>query len=170
MCIFCKFGTLNYQPLYNHVKNMAKHHLKGNIYGSGLDKNPQNINRKGRPKNRFTKITEELKEQGFVGVVKEEYIEFIQLLLELPEEQIAKMAEDKEVPLIIRLTIAELTDPSSRGYTMKDLRDYVFGKSTEHKQIDMEIETTESNSIAGIDKSKLNEEQQHLLETILATE
>ena len=149
---------------------MAKHHLKGNIYGAGLDKNPQNINRKGRPKNRFTKITEELKEQGFVGVVKEEYIEFIQLLLELPEDEVAKMAEDKEVPLVIRLTIAELTDPSSRGYTIKDLRDYVFGKPTEHKQIDMDIETIETKEIAGIDKGKLTAEQQDLLESILATE
>lgn len=48
------------------MKIGGKGKLKGNNYGGGLDKNPQNINRNGRPKTKtFKEILADLAEKDF---------------------------------------------------------------------------------------------------------
>jgi hypothetical protein len=72
------------------MKVGGKGKLKGNNYGGGLDKNPQNINRNGRPKIKtFKEILNDLAEKEFTitvpmkvcKIVKEGDEEFVKINL-----------------------------------------------------------------------------------------
>jgi hypothetical protein len=95
---------------------------------NGFQKNPQNINMSGRPRKSFASFNIKCKENGIQPLTQSDYIGTLSYLYQLTEVEIKELAEDKEQPLAIRLLVAELTDPNTRGKTLNDLRDYLFHK------------------------------------------
>ena len=102
----------------------------------GFDKNPQNINKKGRPKKSFNKINEFLKKRGVEPLMKPHLIEAYSLILNSDQESLQKIKEDPSTPVAFVAIIDELEDKNTRMRAMQDYRDYMFGKAahvTEHK-------------------------------------
>jgi hypothetical protein len=108
---------------------MGKEERFGNKKNSnGFDKNPENINRSGANRKSFGSFNKLCKERGVEPLSQTEYISTLSYLYQLTEVEIKELADDKEQPLALRLLIAELTDPQSRGKTLQELRDYLFHK------------------------------------------
>ena len=126
---------------------------------NGLKKNPQNINRKGRPKNSFSLLNDSLKAQGYEPLTKGALHEAYSLILSLDESKIIEIREDENQPFAVRLIIQELTDKNSRGKTLQDMRNYLFGTATER------IEHT-SQPVFGRILTDLTDEQIQLLESL----
>jgi hypothetical protein len=135
---------------------------RGNIKPSdrtnGFEKNPQNINKKGRPRKSFSEFNEKCKNKGVAPLSQSEYIETLSFLYQLTEEEIKELADDKEQPLALRLIIAELTDPQSRGKTLQELRDYLFHKGIKQTDITSKGEKVNAEPVWIIqDNSKKDE-------------
>lgn len=108
---------------------------------NGFGENPQNINRNGRPKKSFSLLNEKLKEEGYEPLSRSQLVEAYSLLFSVDEAKIQEIADDVSQPLAIRLIIAELTDQSTRGNAIKDMRDYLFGKALQHTDVTSKGET-----------------------------
>ena len=123
---------------------MAKRKIH-NVNTNGLDKNPQNINRNGRPKKNYTIHIEKIKAKGYSAPTKSEYFEMIGLLFVMSENDLKEFAEDKENPYWVRLLIIDLNNKLIRSRLMSDYRDWMFGKSDQrieilNRNIEIEIE------------------------------
>lgn len=102
-----------------------------NLTGKGFASNPQNINRKGRPRKSFHRINEVLKEKGIERIEKKELIEFYTLIFNATEEELKRIAEDKNTPLVVKIILLELKDKKTRSSALRDMRDYMFGQATQ---------------------------------------
>lgn len=102
-----------------------------NIIGKGFDKNPENINRNGRPPKLVSHINKELLGSGFepckVNDIKDAYL----TLLNLPLSTIAEIASKEtntDYPMLYKLVAKELT--GKRGMDMLEkLLDRAIGKA-----------------------------------------
>ena len=107
-------------------KGKIHEHPKHN--SNGFKKNPQNINKTGANRKSFGSFNKLCKDKGIEPLSQNEYVSTLSYLYQLTEEEVKILADDKEQPLALRLLIAELTDPQSRGKTLQELRDYLFHK------------------------------------------
>ena len=98
----------------------------------------ETLNPNGRPKKSFALLNETLKKEGYEAVTKTQFIEAYTLLFSLDETKISEIAEDETQPLAIRLIIAELTETQSRGKTIQNMVDYMFGKAKEEVKHDID--------------------------------
>lgn len=105
--------------------------FKENAGKAGFQKNPQNINRKGRPRKSFRIINEVLKKKGINEIKKNELIEFYTLIFNATEDELRIIVEDKKTPLALKIILLELKDKKTRSVALKDMRDYMFGQATQ---------------------------------------
>lgn len=73
-----------------------------------FNKNPQNINRKWRPKKWVSFVNEELKKEGYTQVKKQDIIENYLSLINLPEEKLKIMVNDSTLPIFVRILIKNI--------------------------------------------------------------
>lgn len=109
--------------------------FKGKANTNGFGKNPQNINRKGRPKKGFAHVNQLLQEKGYEPVSKKEYSEFVAYMINCTEDDLKKLYLDKSLPLYLRLMIEEMRNPKTRSLVIRDLRDFIFGKAVESVEV-----------------------------------
>ena len=99
----------------------------------GFQKNPQNINRKGRPRKLVNIINHELQAEGYETVKSEQVKECYMTLLNLPFNKIKKMAEvtpRDDMPILYKLVAKEMI--GKRGIEMLDrMLDRAIGKATQ---------------------------------------
>ena len=96
-------------------------------------------NPNGRPKKSFTKLNDLLKKEGYEPLTKKALTDAYALILSLDETKITEIAEDQEQPLAIRLIISEMVEPQTRGKTISDIRDYLFGRATQEVKSNVTI-------------------------------
>ena len=104
--------------------------------GKGFDKNPQNINRNGRPRKSFRTINDELQKKGVEPLGKKNLTDAYALILNATKDELDELERDKNTPLAYRIIIQELGDKKLRARALADYRDYMFGKAgsvVEHK-------------------------------------
>lgn len=111
--------------------------INGKDNTNGFQKNPQNINRSGANRKSFSSFNLKCKEAGIEKLSKKDYLKTLSNLFQLSEDEIQIVAKDKEQPLVLRLMIAELTDPTTRGKMMKDLRDYLFSEGENKFKVEL---------------------------------
>ena len=116
---------------------MAKAIINGNesAKGQGFDKNKQNINTKGAPRKSFSTINNELKEKGVEPLTKTQFIEAYTLIFNATDKELKIIANDLNVPLVLRLIIKELSNTKTRSKALADYRDYMFGKSLQQQEL-----------------------------------
>jgi len=116
---------------------MAKGDLNGNesAKGRGFDGNPDNINKSGANRKSFSAINETLKARGVEPLKKTQFVEAYTLIFNSTEEELKELAEDKEVPMVLRLIIMELSNKKTRAKALADYRDYMFGKALQQQEI-----------------------------------
>jgi len=98
---------------------------------NGFDKNPQNINKEGRPKKSFALFNEKMKSEGVVPLSRSQLIEAYGIIFNSSEEKLRSIASDAEQPYALRIIIMEMNDKKTKAKALADYRDYMFGKATQ---------------------------------------
>lgn len=111
-----------------------KIHEHPNAGSNGFDKNPENINRNGRPRQSFSTINKALKEMGVEPITKKQLVKTYQLIFNATEGELQELVNDPETPFAFKLIVKELSDTNTRSKALTDLRNYLFGKAPE-KQV-----------------------------------
>lgn len=81
---------------------------KENIIGKGFDKRPENINKKGRPPKLIKSVINELKDKGYEPASNSDVIDAYTTLMQLPQDEIQGMINDKSQPMFIRVCAKRL--------------------------------------------------------------
>ncbi len=103
-----------------------------NLIGKGFKNNPQNINKKGRPKKSFASINQQLKSEGIEPLKKSDLMDAYATIFNTTEARLKEIAADKETPYALRIIILEMNDKKTRARAMQDYRDYSYGRATEN--------------------------------------
>lgn len=123
-----------------------------NIKNKGFDKNPQNINREGRPRKTINQVNKDLEAMGIkeatTNDIKECYLRLINI--DIPE--LENMVKDNKQPALIRIVGKAIL--SGKGFDVIDkVLDRAIGRAVQ--QMDL---TSKGESISEIDYSKLSNE------------
>lgn len=124
-----KQDKLNTAPLVKGSPEEKTSRWKGKNGKYGFNLNPQNINRKGRPRSSFSVINKKFQDMGVEKLTLEHYVTTLGLLCNLTQAEIEALTEKEETPLFLKLLVAEFTDPTSRGRMIKEMLEYLFNKS-----------------------------------------
>ena len=111
------------------TKNKATQ-LKGNASakGKGFDGNPQNINRKGRPRG-IPLINRQLAEKGYEPAKKSQIEEVYMQLMNLSEADLTTLGKDKKQPMLVSILIENML--GGKGFdVIEKMLDRGIGKST----------------------------------------
>lgn len=100
----------------------------------GFDVNPQNIV-PWRPRKLFRHVNDDLKAKWIEPLTKEQLIDAYALIFNTDEEALKWIADDKNVPYVLRLIIKELNDKKARARALADYRDYMFGKAIQTNEL-----------------------------------
>ncbi len=115
---------------------------------NGFQKNPQNINRKGRPRKLVGTVNIELENKGVKEVSKEEIKSCYLRLINLEIDELQEMIEDKNQPVLIRVVGKNIL--SGKGFDIIDkILDRSIGKSEQQTDI-----TTNGESLNKVEVSK----------------
>ena len=106
---------------------MSRANYERTIKNKGFDKNPNNINRKGRPRRLVSSIIQDLKEKGIVQVKATDIVEAFEMLFNLESKEIAEIANNENNPYFIRRVAKEML--SGKGFDIIErMIDRVHGK------------------------------------------
>jgi hypothetical protein len=106
------------------------------IKARGFDKNPQNINKKGRPRRMLSDIIAEMKAQGVQRVGPSQVADAYEILLNLSQDELVAKAMDKEAPMIMRIVAKAML--SSKGFDIIErMIDRVHGKATQPTEVNL---------------------------------
>ena len=113
---------------------MSRANYERTIKNKGFDKNPNNINRKGRPRRLVSSIIQDLKEKGIVQVKATDIIEAFEMLFNLESKEIAEIANNDKNPYFIRRVAKEML--SGKGFDIIErMIDRVHGKPKQATEI-----------------------------------
>jgi len=104
--------------------------FKNKINTNWFDKNPENINKKWRPKKLINSVIFSLEKEWITKVSKTEVSELITLLLNLSESELKKLLVDQDNPMIIRVIIKNILN-NKWFETINILLDRVYWKATQ---------------------------------------
>jgi len=106
---------------------VSRENYERTIKNKGFDKNPNNINRKGRPRRLVSSIIQDLKEKGIVQVKATDIVEAFEMLFNLESKEIAEIANNDNNPYFIRRVAKEML--SGKGFDIIErMIDRVHGK------------------------------------------
>ncbi len=104
-------------------------HAKANT--AGFDKNPQNINRSGRPRMLVSSVIKNLKEKGVESVSKTDIRDTFLMLINLNISELKDIQNDVEHPAIVRIVAKEML--GGKGFdVIEKMLDRAIGKSEEN--------------------------------------
>ena len=113
---------------------MSRENYERTIKNKGFDKNPNNINRKGRPRRLVSSIIQDLKEKGIVQVKATDIVEAFEMLFNLESKEIAEIANNDKNPYFIRRVAKEML--SGKGFDIIErMIDRVHGKPKQATEI-----------------------------------
>jgi hypothetical protein len=109
-------------------------------HGGALNKlqKGETANPNGRPRKQFAQLNIYLKTEGFEPLTKSQLIEAYSLLFSVDEATLRELGNDKSQPYALRLIISQLLDSKQAIQILSEMRDYVFGKVKEPKEIAIE--------------------------------
>ena len=97
------------------------------IKGKGFDKNPDNINREGRPRKLVSDVIKELENQGVKPVTKQEIQDVYMRLINLEMPDLESKVKDSKQPALIRIVGKAIL--SGKGYEVVErMLDRSIGK------------------------------------------
>lgn len=128
----------------------------------GFDKNPQNINRKGRPKRLVGVINDELKAGGYEPVSLSNINDAAMQILNLPLKEVTRIAQkESDYPLLYKLICKELLGKGAQNMLEK-LMDRSFGKAQQKLKHSGEIKQTQTTDLSGLSDKTLKQVEKEL--------
>lgn len=122
------------------------------LKGHGFEANPQNINRKGRPKITVQALLSEIKKAGGKVLSRQDIKELYLSLLDYTEEELHKIIANKDVSMITRIVGKAMLE--KRGFDIIErMLDRSVGKPTQVLGEDNEMPfTTLADAFMRIDE------------------
>lgn len=109
---------------------MAKKVLNGNEHGKGFDKNPENINRNGRPRKTINSVNKELEEQGIKPTTANEIKDIYLRLVNMEMTELKALVENQKQPALIRIVGKKIL--SEKGFDIiEKMLDRSIGRATQ---------------------------------------
>ena len=104
------------------------------IKGKGFDKNPQNINRNGRPRKLITDVIAQLEEQGIKPATKPDIQDIYMRLINIEIPELEKIVKDAEQPVLVRIVGKNIL--SGKGFDIiEKMLDRSIGKAEQKTDI-----------------------------------
>ena len=95
-----------------------------------FDKNPGNINLKGRPKKWISAVNDELKKKWFEPATKQDIIETYLSLLQLDRNHLVELSNDESKPMLVRILVKNML--GWKGFDIIErMLDRWIGKATQ---------------------------------------
>lgn len=121
----------------------------------GFKANPQNINRKGRPRRTVTTLLEEIKKAGGVELKPVDLKALYLALLDRTQEELVAYASDKTLSMVVRIVAKAMLD--KRGFDIIErMIDRSVGKPT---QLVGEDQNNQFTSYASIMKHLMTQKE-----------
>ena len=100
----------------------------------GFDKNPDNINRNGRPRKTINSVNKELEEQGIKPTTANEIKDIYLRLINMEMADLKKLVEDLKQPALIRIVGKKIL--SDKGFDIIDkMLDRAIGRAQQQVNI-----------------------------------
>ena len=113
---------------------MAKKVLSGKDNVNGFQKNPQNINRNGRPRKMIADVIDELEKQGIKAATKPDIQDIYMRLINIEIPELEKMVKDEEQPVLVRIVGKNIL--SGKGFDIiEKMLDRSIGKAEQKTDI-----------------------------------
>jgi len=113
---------------------MAKKVLNGNEHGKGFDKNPENINRNGRPRKTINSVNKELEDQGIKPTTANEIKDIYLRLVNMEMTELKALVEETKQPALIRIVGKKIL--SDKGFDIiEKMLDRSLGKPNQSVEI-----------------------------------
>ena len=113
---------------------MAKKVLSGKDNVNGFQKNPQNINRKGRPRKMIADVIAELEKQGIKAATKSDILDIYMRLINMEIQELEQIVKDTTQPVLVRIVGKNIL--SGKGFdTIEKMLDRSIGKAEQKTDI-----------------------------------
>lgn len=113
---------------------MAKKVLSGKDNVNGFQKNPQNINRKGRPRKMIADVIAELEKQGIKAATKSDILDIYMRLINMEISELEQIVKDPKQPVLVRIVGKNIL--SGKGFdTIEKMLDRSIGKAEQKTDI-----------------------------------
>ena len=113
---------------------MAKKVLSGKDNVNGFQKNPQNINRKGRPRKMIADVIDELEKQGIKAATKADIQDIYMRLINVEIPELEQIVKDPTQPVLVRIVGKNIL--SGKGFDIiEKMLDRSIGKAEQKTDI-----------------------------------
>ena len=113
---------------------MAKKVLSGKDNVNGFQKNPQNINRKGRPRKMIADVIAELEKQGIKAATKSDIQDIYMRLINIEIPELEQRVKDTAQPVLVRIVGKNIL--SGKGFdTIEKMLDRTISKAEQKMDI-----------------------------------
>jgi len=113
---------------------MAKKILSGKDNTNGFQKNPQNINRNGRPRKLIADVIAELEKQGIKAATKSDIQDIYMRLINVEIPELEQIVKDTTQPVLVRIVGKNVL--SGKGFDIiEKMLDRSIGKAEQKTDI-----------------------------------
>ena len=113
---------------------MAKKVLSGKDNVNGFQKNPQNINRNGRPRKMIADVIAELEKQGIKAATKPDIQDIYMRLINIEIPELEQIVKDTAQPVLVRIVGKNIL--SGKGFDIiEKMLDRSIGKAEQKTDI-----------------------------------
>ena len=111
------------------------------IKGKGFDKNPQNINRNGRPRKLITDVIAQLEEQGIKPATKPDIQDIYMRLINVEIPELEQIVKDSTQPVLVRIVGKSIL--SGEGFDIiEKMLDRSIGKAMNSIDLNANVQNT----------------------------
>ena len=111
------------------------------IRGKGFDKNPQNINRNGRPRKLITDVIAQLEEQGIKPATKPDIQDIYMRLINVEIPELEQIVKDSTQPVLVRIVGKSVL--SGKGFDIiEKMLDRSIGKVPNSIDLNANVQST----------------------------
>ena len=113
---------------------MARKGLSGKDNVNGFQKNPQNINRNGRPRKMIADVIDELEKQGIKAATKPDIQDIYMRLINVEIPELEQIVKDQTQPVLVRIVGKNVL--SGKGFDIiEKMLDRSIGKAEQKTDI-----------------------------------
>ena len=111
------------------------------IKGKGFDKNPQNINRNGRPRKLISDVIAQLEEQGIKPATKPDIQDVYMRLMNVEIPELEQIVKDSTQPVLVRIVGKSVL--SGKGFDIiEKMLDRSIGKVPNSIDLNANVQST----------------------------
>ena len=111
------------------------------IRGKGFDKNPQNINRNGRPRKLITDVIKQLEELGIKPATKPDIQDIYMRLINVEIPELEQIVKDSTQPVLVRIVGKSVL--SGKGFDIiEKMLDRSIGKVPNSIDLNANVQST----------------------------